>query len=164
MKQAHLQLSDDLVLCDCALHGKGLWGHLSPKCCSENLSHCPIAETAASDSFPSYSLSVCPLFAIPNMCGLWRAANWMCSQSSCNTLVICDLLLAFQSLQSVRQKIDHCFWMFWQSMQTLTQVPSFTSITAQNEFSSIQSSYGSSHFLSVLFCVQETLQMAVFSE
>lgn len=145
--------------------GKVCVGHLSPKCCSENLSHCPIAGTAASDSFPPYSLSVCPVFAIPNMCGLWRAANWMCSQSSWNTLVICYLLLAFQSLQSVRQKTDHCFCMFWQGVCRLSQVSSLTSITAQNKFSSIQSSYGSSHFLSVLFCVQETsLQMAVFSE
>lgn len=82
-------------------------------------------------------------------------------------LVICYWeLLAFQSAPKCetenRLLLLH---VLTGSIQILTQVPSSTSITAQNKFSQFSlSTYRSSHFLSVLFCVQEMLQMAVFSE
>lgn len=82
-------------------------------------------------------------------------------------LVICYWeLLAFQSAPNwVTENGLLLLHVLTGSIETLTQVPSSTSITAQNKFSQFsQSSYAPSHFLSVLFCVQEMLQMAGFSE
>lgn len=82
-------------------------------------------------------------------------------------LVICYWkLLAFQSGQKCgtenRSLLLHVLTV---TVEAITQVPSSTSVTTQNKFSQFfQSSYGYFHFLSVLICVQEMLQIALFSE
>lgn len=69
--------SEDLVLYDWVHQGKRLYGafELFSRLCSDNLPPCHVLETAAPDSFPSYSFSVCRMIgAVPSTPELLRAA------------------------------------------------------------------------------------------
>lgn len=61
-------------------------------------------------------------------------------EAAVTLLVICYLLLAFQSAPKCETEDRSLFLhVLTGTVQTLTQVPSFTSVTAQNKFSPILS-------------------------